>query len=140
SCGAMLPPPDAEGHVSCLSCGRRARTGFLARHLPHPPPPPAPSGPPTAARTPTPAAQAGAFGAGQVGTSTGAAAKGCGVAVAGCGTTAGILVATVVLFGVIGLVLVGRADDRSTEPRSTSSPFTDVIVLEQATTLLPADA
>ncbi|MCB0978060.1 MAG: PQQ-binding-like beta-propeller repeat protein, partial [Acidimicrobiales bacterium] len=24
SCGAMLPLPDAEGHVTCLSCGRRA--------------------------------------------------------------------------------------------------------------------
>lgn len=134
SCGAMLPPPDGEGHVACLSCGRRARSGFLARHLPHPPPPPAPSAPPSAYRTTPGPGQAGP---GPVPGQSGA--KGCGVAVAGCGTTLGILVATLVLFGAIGLVLIGRADDSSTEPRSATSAFTNVIVLEQATTLLPAD-
>lgn len=130
----MLPPPDASGHVSCLSCGRRARTGFLARHLPHPPPPPAPSGPPAG---PRPTAQTTQVG--QVGTSSGTTAKGRGLAVAGCGTTAGIFVAAIALFGVIGLVLIGRADNNSTEPRSAATPFTNVIVLEHATTLLPAD-
>ncbi|MBX3313041.1 MAG: PQQ-binding-like beta-propeller repeat protein [Actinobacteria bacterium] len=33
-CGAMLPPPDAEGHVTCLSCGQQSRASRLA-----PPPP-----------------------------------------------------------------------------------------------------